>query len=118
MLERCFVPGSRSVPRFPRRPRANWNVSPVTAFCPRRATDSRCGEADAAGPRVTILSRRNFLGAINDAIHATTTISIVPGSLKAILNEQPGPGRKPNLIVSVDGEVEVDWDVKLVAATP
>ncbi len=52
------------------------------------------------------------------AIHATTTISIVPGSLKAILNEQPGPGRKPKLIVSVDGEVEVDWDVKLVAATP
>jgi hypothetical protein len=47
-----------------------------------------------------------------------TKINIVPGSLNAILNEQPGPGKTPHLNVSVQGEVEVDWKVELVAATP
>ena len=46
-----------------------------------------------------------------------THINIVSGSLKAILNEQPGPGRTPKLDVTVDAEVEVDWGVKLISAT-
>jgi len=47
-----------------------------------------------------------------------TKIDIVPGSLNAILNKQPGPGRTPSLNVTVDANVEVDWEVKLISATP
>jgi hypothetical protein len=45
-----------------------------------------------------------------------TSIDIVPGSLKAWLDLQPGS--PPRLIVTAEAVVEIDWQVEIVAAVP
>jgi hypothetical protein len=54
------------------------------------------------------------------AEHSATspTVDVIPQSLKAWLDTQPGDDTKPNLIVTVDAYAEVDWKVSLVAAEP
>jgi hypothetical protein len=47
-----------------------------------------------------------------------TTINVVPKSLKAWINNQPGVGAVPKLIVTLEAEVEIDWKVTLVSAVP
>ena len=50
--------------------------------------------------------------------HAQPVVPIIPHSLKAVLNEQVGPGHPHSFTASVDVEVEVDWKVELVSAKP
>ena len=50
--------------------------------------------------------------------HAQPVVPIIPHSLKGVLNEQVGPGHKHSFTASVDVEIEVDWKVELVSATP
>ena len=50
--------------------------------------------------------------------HAQHVVPIVPHTLEAFLDEQPGPGKQHSFHVKVDVEVEVDWKVELVAAVP
>jgi hypothetical protein len=45
-------------------------------------------------------------------------IDIVPDTLKATLINSPIPGRPSTLNVTVDANVEVGWEVKLISATP
>jgi hypothetical protein len=45
-------------------------------------------------------------------------IDIVPDTLKATLINSPIPGRPSSLNVTVDANVEVGWEVKLISATP
>ena len=45
-------------------------------------------------------------------------VPIVSGSLKAMIDKQPGPGRPNCFLALVDVEVEVGWTVSLVAAAP
>jgi hypothetical protein len=46
------------------------------------------------------------------------SIDIVPNTLEAVINRQPGAGHEPKLTVTVDAFVEVDWTVTLVPADP
>ena len=46
------------------------------------------------------------------------SIAIVPGSLRAILETQPGPPRRDRFLVIVDVEVASDRAVELVVAVP
>ena len=46
------------------------------------------------------------------------SVEILPETLEATLEKQPGPGKRYKLFVSVEAEVEVDWKVKLVSAHP
>ena len=50
--------------------------------------------------------------------HAQHVVPIVPHTLEAFLDEQPGPGKQHSFHVAVDVEVEVDWKVELVARPP
>jgi hypothetical protein len=49
---------------------------------------------------------------------AEVTIDLVPKTLEARIDAQPGAEPGPKLIVTVDAFVEVDWKVSLVAAEP
>ena len=50
--------------------------------------------------------------------HHEPVISVVQNSFKAILDEQPGPGKQHKFFASVEIEVEIDWKVQLVATVP
>ncbi len=44
------------------------------------------------------------------------TVNLIPGSLNAWIDRQPGPGAGPRLIVTAAAMVEIDWKVELVEA--
>lgn len=50
--------------------------------------------------------------------HAQPVVPIISQSLKAVLNEQVGPGHTHSFTATVEVEVEVDWKVELVSASP
>ncbi|WPO40617.1 hypothetical protein [Tardiphaga sp. 42S5] len=50
--------------------------------------------------------------------HVSPTLQVVPGSLKAWIDRQPGVDNGSKLIVTVDAVVEVDWTVTLISAVP
>jgi hypothetical protein len=52
------------------------------------------------------------------ARHAGPAIGVVPNTLAAWIDSQPGVEGGPKLIVTVDAIVEVDWTVTLVSAVP
>ncbi len=54
------------------------------------------------------------------ATHAQVppSVDLIPDTLKAWIDSEPGPEASPKLIVNVDTIVEVDWTVTLTSATP
>jgi hypothetical protein len=64
-----------------------------------------------------LLLQIDFL--IDDRWRVTMTkVDAVPNSMKAWIDSQPGMGKDPKLIVSIDVMVEVDWKVALISAVP
>ena len=51
-------------------------------------------------------------------MQAQPAVSIIPHSLQAVLDRQPGTGRPHSFHVTVEIEVEVHWTVELVEARP
>jgi hypothetical protein len=47
-----------------------------------------------------------------------TKLNVVPGSLKAWIDRQPGISKSPKLHATIDVSAEVDWKIALVAAVP
>lgn len=52
------------------------------------------------------------------AVHVSPALQVVPGSLKAWIDRQPGVENGSKLIATVDAVVEVDWTVTLISAVP
>ena len=50
--------------------------------------------------------------------HVEHVVPIIAGTLKAILDKQPGPNRHHHFFVTAEVEAEIDWKIKLVAAEP